>query len=63
MSNTASILPANWDAGFKGRYRPACGGTEIPVYHPCKGWTLLVWDTKTSQRLLYEYSTDTFIPQ
>lgn len=58
-----AVMPANWDAGFKAgsRYRPACGGTEVPVYYGDCGWTLLVWDSKRLKRALYVYASDTFL--
>ena len=63
--NTFSHLndaPKNWDSGFKiGRYRVACNGLEIPCYHNCLGWNLMVWDTKNKKHLYYIYKSDTFI--
>lgn len=59
-------MPSDWEKGFNGwnrdvsnpRYRPACGGKEIPVYYPSAGWTLLLWDTLRHKRALYLYSCD-----
>lgn len=53
-------MPANWENGFKGRYIPACGGKEVPVYYGDCGWTLLAFDTLTGQRCLYIFASDTF---
>lgn len=54
-------LPSNWRAGFqKGRYRIACDGLEIPVYHPTHGWMVLVWDQQDRKHLYYFYKSDTF---
>lgn len=53
--------PADWRTGFeKGRYRIACGGKEIPIYHPVRGWMVLVFDQKTSHHLYYFFKSDTF---
>jgi hypothetical protein len=56
MSN---LLQTNWDTGFKGRYRPACGGKEVPFLRDGR-WYLVVWDTKKQERLLYCYDTDSY---
>lgn len=53
--------PSNWKVGFeKGRYRIACGGLEIPIYHPVHGWMVLVYDQKSGKHLYYFYKSDTF---
>lgn len=55
-------IPSDWTKGFtQGRYRIACDGKEIPVYHQVYGWTLLVWDSKDRKHLVYCYKTDTFL--
>jgi hypothetical protein len=54
-------LPTNWMAGFKGRYRPACGGKEEPFLENGSWWLLCV-DTKTNERYIYSYAEDTFHP-
>ena len=55
-------LPSNWQQGFvKGRFRIACGGLEIPVFHQVYGWTLLVYDIKSGKHLVYCYKSDTFL--
>jgi hypothetical protein len=54
-------LPKNWENGFRnGDIRPACGGKEVPVFHPARGWTLLCWDYVEQRHLLYIFNTDTF---
>jgi hypothetical protein len=56
MSNA---LQTNWETGFRGRYRPACGGKETPFLRDGR-WYLVVWDTKKQERLLYCYDTDSY---
>ena len=59
-SETETIgYPSNWKTGFeKGRYRIACGGTEVPCFHKGFGWVLLVWDTKIKKHFFYIYKFD-----
>lgn len=58
---TAPPMPSDWKVGLeKGRYRIACGGKEIPVYHPVRGWMVLVFDQKMGRHLYYFYKSDTF---
>lgn len=52
-------LPSNWRKGFEGRYVPACGGKEEPVYRNGKWW-LLVWDKEDRKHLHYCYEDDIY---
>lgn len=56
---TCRPRPAEWQAGFNGRFLPAHGGKEEPVYHLGRWW-LLVWDTESCVHLNYCYADDTF---
>jgi hypothetical protein len=56
-----ATLPANWRAGFNGRYQPACGGKETP-YIENGQWKLMVWDGAEQCYYIYNYSTDIFEP-
>lgn len=61
QKNLAQPRPSDWSVGFQsGRYRIACGGKDIPVYHPVRGWMILVFDQKTSRHLYYFYKSDTY---
>jgi len=55
-------IPANWQKGFgkDAEYSIACQGNEIPVWHPVHGWTLLVWNNKEHNHMIYIYRYDVF---